>query len=73
MEMHEKPINELELTDQQEEEVIAGAEAPGSVKTVMRCEECRYQTNWLGDYLNDLYYDCPHCHRHAFHGILYFD
>lgn len=71
MELNDKLLNEFELTDQQQEEVIAGAEDGKMIMTVMYCEECRYRDFWSGDYMNGQYYNCPHCKKFAFHGIKY--
>ena len=72
MELNEKLKNECELTDQQKEEVIAGAgEEKRGVETVMRCDSCGWEQAWAGDYMNGQFYDCPICKEHSYHGIRY--
>lgn len=61
----EKPI---ELTNEQAENVSAGTDGKG-IKTLMRCEDCGWQINWAGNYMNNHYYDCPQCFAPQFHGI----
>ena len=63
-------IKRYELTAEQSESVAAGKDQR-AVKTLMHCDECGLELNWLGDYMNGQVYICPQCEAVAFHGIEY--
>ena len=39
--------------------------------TLMHCDECEYETVWIGDFMDDLPYPCEICGDRSMHGIRY--
>ena len=68
-------MTNFELNDKEMDLVNGGYDSPTieedgkGIKTLMRCEDCGWQINWAGNYMNNHYYDCPQCFAPQFHGI----
>ena len=39
--------------------------------TLMHCDDCEYETVWIGDFMDDLPYPCECCGELSMHGIGY--
>lgn len=56
-----------ELNEEELEQVAGGNDDP-SVKTIMKCGDCNYTYEWMGNYVGR-YFTCPECGSWKFKGI----
>ena len=67
--MEQKKEN-YDMIANEDEKIAAGTANPFGVRTLMHCDKCNFELEWAGEYYySGQVYDCPHCHKHAFHGI----
>ncbi len=56
------------LSSKETTQVSGGADEK---HTLMHCEECEYETVWIGDFMDELPHPCECCGELAMYGIRY--
>ena len=61
---------EIGLLRSEESAQVSGGRADEK-HTLMHCEECEYETVWIGDFMDELPHTCEVCGELAMYGIRY--